>query len=106
MLRSQRLNLKPQYAEIVKHSSVNEVDKAKHRRYVPSFLFFFFFFFEKPLQSGRSVSDKTNRIYCKNIMDILLSIIAKYSTTRRAYQMDNVINNLESGRIVTQEFNF
>ena len=41
-------------------------------------------------------------------MDILLSIIAKYmcSTTRRAYQMDNVINNLESRRIVTQEFNF
>ena len=104
MLRSQRLNLKPQYAEIVKHNSVNEVDKAKHRRYVP----FFFFFFEKPLQSGGSVSGKTNRIYCKNIMDILLSIIAKYmcSTTRRAYQMDNVINNLESRRIVTQEFNF
>ena len=69
---------------------------------------FFFFFFEKPLQSGGSVSDKTNRIYCKNIMDILLSIIAKYmcSTTRHAYQMDNVINNLESRRIVTQEFNF
>ena len=41
-------------------------------------------------------------------MDIALSIIAKYmcSTTRHAYQMDNVINNLESRRFVTQEFNF
>ena len=75
-MRSQRLNLKPQSAEIVKHNSVNEVDKAKHGGYVS-----FSSFFEKPLQSGGSVSSKTNRIYCKNIMDIALSIITKYMCT-------------------------